>query len=158
MSVRQFDTNILIGYLSGHSEAIAAVDACDYAVISKIVQMEIMVGCKYDSSVPKDANNHPDPAHPNFAKALTAAEAKTCAWMAATFSVLSIDDATADFSVLVRKQTSKHLADTVIHATAIMAGHPIVTRNVSDFPPLASPPAGYGNVAVINPYGAGIRP
>lgn len=79
-------------------------------------------------------------------------ENMTRAWINSTFKVLPIDEETADLSIEVRKQTKKKLPDTVIHATAMLNGWPIVTRNPRDFTPLAQVPAGYNNVDVIVPY------
>jgi predicted nucleic acid-binding protein len=153
---RSFDTNILIYYLDGVPEAVAAIKAADACLISKIVEMEVMVGCKYRKTVPQKPNKAnpgqtiPDDSHPAYAAQLLQTEISTRAWIKATFTVLPIDDATADFSVVVRKHTKADLPDTVIHATAMMHGIPIVTRNVSDFPALKTP-APYLNVSVMNP-------
>ena len=140
-----FDTNILIDYLSGQIEALSIIDGCANPVISKIVYMEVMVGCKLSALVraalPVD-----------YERTLAAVENMTRAWINSTFKVLPIDEETADLSIEVRKQTKKKLPDTVIHATAILNGWPIVTRNPRDFPPMAHVPVGYSNVEVIVPY------
>ncbi len=145
MSYLVFDTNILIDYLSGYIEALSIIDGCANPVISKIVYMEVMVGCKYfavvGAALPED-----------YERTLVSVEDMTRAWINSTFKVLPIDEETADFSIEVRKQTKKKLPDTVIHATAILNGWPIVTRNPSDFIPLAAVPVGYDNVEVIVPY------
>ena len=154
MTTRHFDSNVLIDYQAGIPEAIAAIDACDRPVISKIVHIEVMVGCKYDKTVPKLVDGRtPDEKDVNFSTLVAAAEARTLAWISSTFTVLPISDAIADFSVQVRKQTNQALPDTIVHATAMMAGKNIITRNVSDFPALMLPPAGYRNILVISPYG-----
>lgn len=157
MIERHFDSNVLIDCLSGAVPAIAAIYACDRRVISKIVEMEVMVGCKYHNAVPKRADGRtPDEHHPDFIGKLHAAEKATLSWITSTFTVLSIDDATAACSVLIRKQTHKSLPDTVIHATALMAGKPLMTRNVSDFPVLNTQPAGCVDLIVIDPYANGV--
>jgi len=145
MSHLVFDTNILIDYLGGNVDALAAIDGCDHPVISKIVYMEMMVGCR-NSALVRNAL----PAE--YDNALTAAESMTRQWIASTFQVLPIDEVTADFSIEVRKQTHRKLPDTVIHAAAILNGWDIVTRNPDDFPRLGNVPVGYRNVKVIVPY------
>jgi predicted nucleic acid-binding protein len=97
--------------------------------------MEVMVGCKNDNSIPKDPQtNKPDESHPEYASRLAAAEACALTLITSKFTVLAMDDITADLSVEVRKRTNKHLPDTVIHAPAILHAESIVTRNVTDFP------------------------
>jgi predicted nucleic acid-binding protein len=103
-----FDTNILIDYLGGNLDALAVIDGCDHPVISKIVYMEVMVGCRHSALVRN--------------------------------------------ALPVRKQTHRKLPDTVIHATAILNGWDIVTRNPDDFPQLTQISGGYQNVKVIVPY------
>lgn len=157
MIERHFDSNVLIDCLSGAVQAIAAIYACDRRVISKIVQMEVMVGCKYHNAVPKRADGRtPDEHHPDFIGKLHAAEDATLSWISSAFTVLPIDDATADCSVLVRKQTRKSLPDTVIYATALIAGKPLMTRNISDFPMLNTQPAGCDALIVIDPYASNV--
>ena len=140
-----FDTNILIDYLSGHLEALSTIDDCANPVISKIVYMEVMVGCEYSALVraalPED-----------YERTLASVENMIRAWINSTFKVLPIDEETADLSIEVRKQTKKKLPDTVIHATAMLNGWPIVSCNPRDFTPLAQVPVGYNNVDVILPY------
>lgn len=140
-----FDTNILIDYLSGQIEALSIIDGCANPAISKIVYMEVMVGCKHFAlarvALPEE-----------FERILASVENMTRAWINSTFKVLPIDEETADLSIEVRKQTKKKLPDTVIHATAMLNGWPIVTRNPRDFTPLAQVPAGYNNVDLIVPY------
>ncbi|MEV4782532.1 PIN domain-containing protein [Burkholderia sp. LMU1-1-1.1] len=140
-----FDTNILIDYLSGQIEALSIIDGCANPAISKIVYMEVMVGCKY-FALARVASPE------EFERILASVENMTRAWINSTFKVLPIDEETADLSIEVRKQTKKKLPDTVIHATAMLNGWPIVTRNPRDFTPLAQVPAGYNNVDVIVPY------
>jgi predicted nucleic acid-binding protein len=70
---------------------------------------------------------------------------------------MPIDDLTADFSIEVRKQTGRKLPDTIIHASAILNGWDIVTRNPTDFIRLHRLPLGYHNVNVIVPYMVGTR-
>lgn len=145
MSSLLFDTNILVDYLSGNIEALSIIDGCDNPVISKIAYMEVMVGCKYSALVRMALPEDYEPT-------LAAVEDTTRAWIKSTFKVLPIDEEAADFSIEVRKQTDKKLPDTVIHATAILNGLSIVTRNSRDFPPLEQVPSGYDNVQVIVPY------
>jgi predicted nucleic acid-binding protein len=143
MSYLVFDTNILIDYLRGNFDALAVIDACPHPVISKITYMEVMVGCRHSISG-AEADD--------FDNALATIEDKTRHWIQSTFSVMPIDDLVADFSIDVRKQTHKKLPDTVIHATAILNGWNIVTRNPADFTPLAKVPTGHQNITAIVPY------
>jgi len=145
MSHLVFDTNILIDYLAGNIDALEAIDRCDHPVISKITYMEVMVGCKHSALV---LGASPE----GYEAALATAESMTRGWIYSTFSVLPIDELIADFSIEVRKQTLRKLPDTVIHATAILNGWDIVTRNSGDFRPLTKMPAGYKNVKVLVPY------
>jgi predicted nucleic acid-binding protein len=140
-----FDTNILIDYLSGNLDALAIIDSCAHPVISKITYMEVMVGCHYAALV---RTALPE----NYDNALAQAEKMTRQWLHSTFNVMSIDDLTADLSIEVRKQTGKKLPDTIIHASAILNGWDIVTRNPTDFPLLQRIPVGYKNVKTIVPY------
>lgn len=145
MSHLVFDTNILIDYLRGQLEALAVIDACAEPAISRITYMEVMVGCHHSLLVRA--------ARPeNYDITLAAVESMTRRWIHSTFSVMPIDDLTADLSIDVRKQTRKKLPDTVIHASAILNGLDIVTRNPTDFPPLQRVSAGYKNVNTIVPY------
>lgn len=140
-----FDTNILIDILGGNLRAMALVDECDDPVISKIVHMEVMVGCKYNPAVVA--------AKPtDYRATLLLIEEMTANWLGSTFRVLQIDNVTADFSVQVRKQTNAKLPDTVIHASAILNGLDLVTRNPSHFKPLSEIPHGHQNISVIVPY------
>lgn len=148
MSHLVFDTNILIDYLGGNLAALAVIDSCDHPAISKIVYMEVMVGCRHSALV---SNALPD----DYGSALAAAEEMTRRWISSTFQILPIDDMVADFSIELRKQTHRKLPDTVIHATAMLNGWAIVTRNPDDFPQLAQVPTGYQNVKVIVPYTLG---
>jgi len=145
MSYLVFDSNILIDYLGGNTDALVAIDACDNPVISKIVYMEVMVGCRHSSMVRAAL-----PA--DYESALATVESLTRNWINSTFSILPIDDRIADLSIEVRKQTNKKLPDTVIHATGLLNGWNIVTRNPDDFPPPAELPAGFHNIEVIVPY------
>jgi predicted nucleic acid-binding protein len=138
-----FDTNILIDYLRGNFDALVVIDSCPHPVISKITYMEVMVGCKYSITGAEPGD---------YESTLAAVEGVTRQWMYSTFRIMPIDDQTADFSIEVRKQTHKKLPDTVIHASAILNGWDIVTRNPLDFPSLIKVPAGYQNIRVIVPY------
>ena len=145
MSHLVFDSNILIDYLNGIINALDVIDGCDDPVISKIVYMEVLVGCRHSAQVraalPED-----------YEATLASVEHATRVWMKSTFKVMPIDDLTADFSIEVRKQTNKKLPDTVIHATAILNGWSIVTRNPNDFQAMSQIPVGLHNAKVIVPY------
>lgn len=145
MSYLVFDSNILIDYLGGDTDALAVIDACDNPVISKIVYMEVMVGCKH-SMILRTAQRE------DYESTLAAVESMTRNWINSTFQVMPLDDRIADLSIEVRKRTNKKLPDTIIHATALLNGWKIVTRNPADFPAMASAPAGYQNVEIIVPY------
>lgn len=140
-----FDSNILIDYLSGNLDALSVIDACAYPAISKIAYMEVMVGCKHSAMVRMAT---PD----NYDDALLSAEKFTRLWISNTFVILPIDDPTAELAIEVRKQTRSRLPDSVTHATALLNGWDIVTRDPKDFASLAQLPSGYKNIGVIVPY------
>lgn len=140
-----FDSNILIDYLGGNLDALSAIDACDHPAISKIVYMEVMVGCKHAAMVRMATQE-------DYDDALVIAEKITRRWINNTFIVLPIDDPTAELAIEVRKQARSRLPDSVIHATALLNGWDLVTRDPKDFPTLASLPDGCKNIGVIVPY------
>ena len=103
------DTNILIDYLCGITQAKAEIARYDDAAISVITWMEVMVGAT--------AENHE--ATRTFLR---------------QFQIIALDDAIAQTAVDIRKANRLRLPDAVIWASARTQDRLLVTRNTRDFP------------------------
>lgn len=123
-----FDTNILIDFLKGISEAGIEFDAWDDKAISLITWMEIMVGA---SDVPEELS-----AINEFL---------------ANFEILQIDNNVAAEAVRVRKARQIKLPDSIIQATANVSKRIFITRNIKDFPPSPGVRIPYGHPSSIEP-------
>lgn len=105
-----FDTNILIDYLNGVSEADAEIARYEDGAISVITWMEVMVGATPDT------------------------DDTLRAWLR-QFAIVPIDERVSDIAVSLRKRYRIRLPDAIIWATAQAQQRLLVTRNTKDFPP-----------------------
>lgn len=146
MSGNLLDTNILVDDLDGNPGARQALANYQPRITSVIVWMEVLAGVKHARSVRLATLANRDAA-------MELERVKLERWLAG-FRILPMTDEIARVAVEVRKQTSAHLPDAVIHATAIVHRLQIITRNTKDFRPLQGTASwsGYANVAVIAPY------
>lgn len=105
-----FDTNILIDYLNGVSEAAAELSQYGERLVSIVTWMEVMVGAAQEQKevVQRFLNN---------------------------FRVVSLDAEVAALGVSLRREQRLKLPDAVIYATAKHEGCVLVTRNSKDFSP-----------------------
>ena len=103
-----FDTNILIDYLNGISEAKSELALYKDKAISIITWMEVQVGTEPEEQVQVD----------NFLL---------------EFAILSVDTQVSVQAVALRKQKSINLPDAIIWATAQVSHRLLVTRNSKDF-------------------------
>ena len=134
MKGQLFDTNILIDFIAGNQDALHAIDGCDQPFISTIVWIEVLIGRKILT--------------PDY-RALEALKSRK---LLDIFTILPIDNIVSEMAVQVARQAHSKLPDALIHATAIVHGIDIVTRNKRDFLPLARVPEGYSNINIIEPY------
>lgn len=104
-----FDTNILIDYLNGVSEAKDELDRYDEKAISVVTWMEVMVG------------------------AVPAVEAATRDFLD-SFEIIALENPIAERAVAFRKGSKSKLPDAIIWASAQVNGLLLVTRNTKDFP------------------------
>lgn len=104
-----FDTNILIDYLNGIEAAHQEIARYEYASISLITWMEVLVGT-------------------------TAEEELIVRGFLHRFQVLGIDQSVAEQAIKLRKVRRIKLPDAIVQATAIVAGMVLITRNTKDFP------------------------
>ena len=103
-----FDTNILIDYLNGVSQAQGELARFKDKAISQITWMEVMVG----------ANTESDTVIRRFL---------------ASFVSIPVDGAIGELAVTLRKKHKIKLPDAIVWATAQVAGRILVTRNTKDF-------------------------
>jgi predicted nucleic acid-binding protein len=103
-----YDTNILIDYLNGKTEAKAELAGIADRAISIITWIEVMVG------VPVEA------------------ELKVRRFLA-TFEQIAVTKEVAEEAVKIRKETRLKLPDAMILATAYVSRRELVTRNTRDF-------------------------
>ncbi len=103
-----FDTNILVDYLNGVSQAKTELEKCSDKAISVITWMEVMVGATPETEV----------ALRNFLN---------------SFVNLPIDEGVAHAAVTLRKNYRIKLPDAIIWATAQVNSRILVTRNTKDF-------------------------
>ncbi|WP_276119630.1 type II toxin-antitoxin system VapC family toxin [Pararhizobium qamdonense] len=103
-----FDTNILIDYLNGISQARTEFDFYEEKVISIISWMEVMAGAGEE------------------------AEAGTRAFLNG-FTLVGLTAPIADLAVTLRRKRRIKLPDAIIEASAQANGLLLVTRNIKDF-------------------------
>ncbi len=106
-----FDTNILIDYLNGISEAKSLLGKYQDPWISIITKLEVLVGVQ------------------------TPEEDKVTRRFLARFKIQPVDDGVCERSVEVRRSFRMRVPDAIIYATAREQGSLLVTRNTKDFPP-----------------------
>jgi hypothetical protein len=105
-----FDTNILIDYLRGISQARAECDKHSDRAVSIITWMEVMSG--------STASNE--------------ADARSCLL---NFYTLPLTAEVAERAFTLRRASRIKLPDAIIQATAEGSGRVLITRNTRDFPP-----------------------
>jgi predicted nucleic acid-binding protein len=105
-----FDTNILIDYLRGISQARAECDKHSDRAVSIITWMEVMAG----------------------STAANEADARSCLL---NFYTLPLTAEIAERAFLLRRASGIKLPDAIIQATAEASGRFLITRNTRDFPP-----------------------
>jgi len=105
-----FDTNILIDYLRGISQARAEADKHSDRAVSIITWMEVMAG----------------------ATAANEADTRKCLL---NFYTLPLTAEVAERAVVLRRTGRIKLPDAVIQATAEAAGRVLITHNSREFPP-----------------------
>ncbi len=106
-----FDTNILIDFLNGISEAKKEIESYRHRSISRISWMEVMVG----------AENEKDQ--------------KSAREFLEAFKMIEIDQEIAEEGVRIRQKEKIRLPDALIAATAQVHHCLLVTRNSKDFDP-----------------------
>jgi hypothetical protein len=104
-----FDTNILIDYLRGISQARAECDKYSDRAVSIITWMEVMAG----------------------STAANEADARSCLL---NFYTLPLTAEVAERAFLLRRVSGIKLPDAIIQATAEGSGRVLITRNTRDFP------------------------
>ncbi|MBF0509509.1 MAG: type II toxin-antitoxin system VapC family toxin [Deltaproteobacteria bacterium] len=105
-----FDTNIVIDALNGVAEADTEYTRYGRVLISRITWMETLVGAEGDDSQLRE-------------------------FLETHFDIMSIDLATAETAVPLRRSHRLRLPDAIIWATAQAHGAVLVTRNTKDFRP-----------------------
>jgi predicted nucleic acid-binding protein len=104
-----FDTNILIDYLRGISQARAECDKHSDRAVSIITWMEVMSG----------------------STAANEADARSCLL---NFYTLPLTAEVAERAFILRRTSRIKLPDAIIQATAEGSGCVLITRNTRDFP------------------------
>ncbi len=105
-----FDTNILIDYLNGHSQAAQELARYPAAAISPITWIEVMAGAASDN------------------------EEKSLRSFLGRFSQVPLDRKVAEAATALRRQHRIRLPDAIIWGTARSEGTLLITRNTKDFP------------------------
>lgn len=105
-----FDTNILIDYLNGISQARAELERHPDRAISIVTWMEVMAGT-------------------------TEIDERQIRAFLRSFRILPITLDVAEHSFTLRRQRKIKLPDAIIQATARASGRILLTRNARDFPP-----------------------
>jgi predicted nucleic acid-binding protein len=105
-----FDTNILVDYLNGITQARDEIGMHEDGAVSVVSWMEVLVGGEGDE------------------------EEAVIRDFLAGFQVLDVDRETAEEAVRLRRAKRIRLPDAIIWATARVAGALLVTRNTKDFP------------------------
>ena len=109
-----FDTNILIDYLNGITQAKDTLEKFNHKpAISVITWMEVMVGAK---KLPLEQ------------------EIQTRQFLA-QFLLLSVTDEVSERAVMIRHQSRIKLPDAIIWATALVNSRALISRNPKDFGP-----------------------
>ncbi len=103
-----FDTNILIDYLSGISQARLEMERHSNRAISVVTWMEVMAGT-------------------------TPADEKQIRAFLLTFSILPISQEVAEQAVALRRGRKIKLPDDIIQATAQVEDRLLITGNTRDF-------------------------
>ena len=106
-----FDTNILIDYLNGISEAKKEIESYRHRFISRISWIEVMVGAENEK------------------------EQKSAREFLEAFKMVEIDQEVAEEGVRIRQKEKIRLPDALIAATAQVHHCLLVTRNSKDFDP-----------------------
>lgn len=106
-----FDTNLLIDYLNGVSNAKATLLEYEEPAISRVTWMEVLAGAV---NTPRE----------------TAVRA-----FLAGFRLIEIDGPVAEEAIRLRAQRRLRLPDAIILATARVGGCLLLTRNTRDFDP-----------------------
>ncbi|MGD0941435.1 MAG: type II toxin-antitoxin system VapC family toxin [Terracidiphilus sp.] len=104
-----FDTNILIDYLSGISQARLELERYSNRAISVITWMEVMAGT-------------------------TSVDEKQVRTFLLTFTLLPLTSEVAEQAVSLRRERKIKLPDAIIQATAQVEDRLLITRNTRDFP------------------------
>jgi predicted nucleic acid-binding protein len=105
-----FDTNILIDYLNGYSEAAQEIARSPAASISIVTWIEIMAGA--------DGPN----------------EERTLKTFLGRFQLVPVALPVAETAFLLRRQFRIRLPDAIIWGSARHQGTLLITRNTKDFP------------------------
>ena len=105
------DSDVLVDYLQGRSEAAAELARYAERCVSLISWMEVMVGAGDD-----------------------AAEEAACRRFLESFRVLPVSRAVAERAVRLRRKYRLKLPDAIIWASAQEEACLLVTRNTKDFP------------------------
>lgn len=105
-----FDTNILIDYLNGQTEARTELSRYSEQFVSVVTWTEVMVGTPPEK----------ERAARRFLN---------------RFQVVGLGDEVAALGVTLRREQRLKLPDAIIYATARVAGCVLVTRNTKDFSP-----------------------
>jgi predicted nucleic acid-binding protein len=104
-----FDTNVLIDYLNGSTEARHELESYETVTISVVSWIEILVG----------ASEHEEAEIREFLR---------------RFRVHTVNAGVAGRAVDIRRQSGIRIPDAIIWATAQHLGLILVTRNTRDFP------------------------
>jgi len=104
-----FDTNILIDYLNGFSEAAKELALYDEKIISVITRVEVMAGARSgDQEI-------------------------ILRTFLASFTVIGLDNRVADRTIDLRRTLRLKIPDAIIYATAREQGCMLVSRNIKNF-------------------------
>lgn len=134
-----FDTNILIDFENGNTDARQVISATPAASISRITWMEVLAGI--------------DQA--DVAQYLAARS------MLSIFDVIEVDELIARTAALIHFERNRakragqearkiRHSDCLIHASAVNLQATLITRNPKDFKPI--PLLGSLNIPVVSPY------
>jgi predicted nucleic acid-binding protein len=104
-----FDTNILIDYLLGKTEAKKEIFQHEQPYISIITKMEILVGASKDDE-------------------------EIVRYFLNNFTIVDINQDISEIAISIRKTTKIKLSDAIIWACAKYIGSLLITRNTKDFP------------------------
>ncbi|MHB1308012.1 MAG: PIN domain-containing protein [Limisphaerales bacterium] len=105
-----FDSDILIDFLVGETQAEAELKRFTERLISIVTWSEVMIGADSED------------------------EQTQCREFLAAFTVIPFDQTIAEEAVRIRRATQIKLPDAIIWASAKANGALLVTRNTKDFP------------------------